>query len=167
MSYSTIKSMIESRYLEIKRNDVEDKHFRVIILGGPQVGKTTLSVQLKKKLKITTIRNSDDIKELDWSEASEQASKWFDEPGSWVAEGVQMARALRKWLNANPDKVLDVDVVYLKKPLVKLLPGQSTMAKGVDTVFKEIEAELGKRGARIHKPKGHKDAVRSLLAKES
>jgi hypothetical protein len=61
-----------------------------------------------------------------------------------------MARALRKWLAANPDKPLDIDIVWLTKPQTSLVPGQISMAKGVMTVLNEIRPELVRRGARIH-----------------
>ncbi len=124
---------------------------RLIIIGGPHVGKTTLARRFKDELGITTTRHSDDVKHLGWSESSEFASKWFSEPGEWVVEGVQMARALRKWLAANPDTSLDVDIITLSKPMTSLLKGQESMAKGVQTVFREIETQLVKRGARIHR----------------
>src|SRR6185503_4134965 len=98
---------------------------RIVILGGPHTGKTTLSIRLG----IDNVRHSDDIKHLGWSESSEAASQWFNEQGEWVAEGVQMARALRKWLRANPDKPLDVDIVKLSRPFDELIQGQLSMAK--------------------------------------
>src|SRR6185369_15748021 len=124
---------------------------RLVIVGGPHVGKTTLSERLSVEYGITNNHHSDDVKHLGWSDSSEFASKWFDEPGDWIIEGVQMARALRKWLAANPGKPLDVDVVTLSNPFDTLLKGQESMAKGVFTVLKEIEPELIRRGARIHK----------------
>lgn len=123
---------------------------RIVIIGGPHVGKTTLSEKLKSECGFKNVHHSDDIKHLDWSASSEFASYWFDSEDEYVAEGVQMARALRKWLQRNPDKPLDADVVWLTKPQTSLLPGQINMAKGVMTVFNEIRGELEKRGARIH-----------------
>lgn len=120
---------------------------RIVILGGPHTGKTTLSTRLG----IDNVRHSDDVKHLGWSESSEAASHWFNEHGEWVAEGVQMARALRKWLKANPNTRLDIDIVKLSKPFDELIQGQQSMAKGIETVFAEIESDLIHRGARIHR----------------
>lgn len=128
---------------------------RIVILGGPHVGKTTLSTRLG----IDNVHHSDDIKHLGWSESSEAASEWFNQQGEWVAEGVQMARALRKWLRANPGKALDVDIVKLSKPFDQLVQGQQSMAKGIETVFAEIESDLIKRGARIHRLANPNDAI--------
>lgn len=141
---------------------------RVVIIGGPRVGKTTLSGKLIEEFGISTLHTSQELEGLfpanqsngeNWSKSSEHASKWFDEPGDWICEGVQMARALRKWLKANPDKPLDVDLFLLRQPMVPQRDGQKSMMKGVETVFREIERDLIKRGARVHKLKDPNDAI--------
>ena len=75
---------------------------------------------------------------------------------------MQASRALRKWLKANPDKPLDVDIFLLRQPFVPQRDGQKAMMKGVETVFREIEPALLKRGARIHKLKNPDDAINIL-----
>jgi len=132
---------------------------RIVIIGGPRVGKSTLSQKLRDELGIANLRCSDDVKHLGWSESSEFASKWFDDQGDWIIEGVQMARALRKWLAANPDKTLDADILTLHQPYEARLRGQESMTKGVFTVFREIQSELVKRGARVHKLKSPESAI--------
>jgi hypothetical protein len=132
---------------------------RIIIIGGPRAGKSTLSEKLRDELGIKTLRCSHDVEHLGWSESSDFASKWFDDQGDWIIEGVQMARALRKWLRANPDKPLDADILTLHHPFEMRLPGQESMTKGMFTVFREIQGELAKRGARVHKLKDPKDAI--------
>lgn len=144
---------------------------RIIIVGGPRVGKTTLSKKLIDEWGISTLHTSQDLERLfpanqsngeNWSKSSEYASKWFDEEGDWICEGVQMARGLRKWLLANPGKQLDADIFLLRQPMVPQLDGQKAMMKGVETVFREIEHALIKRGARVHKLKDPKDAIEVL-----
>jgi len=132
---------------------------RIVIIGGPRVGKSTLSERLQREYSIPTLHRSRDIEHLGWHESSDAASEWFNDPGPWICEGVQLARGLRKWLKKNPDTPLDCDIFQLRQPFVPLLPGQLSMTKGVGTVFKEIEAELIKRGARIHKLKNPDDAI--------
>lgn len=132
---------------------------RLVIVGGPHVGKTTLSERLSVEYGITNNHHSDDVKHLGWSESSEFASKWFDEPGDWIIEGVQMARALRKWLAANPEQTLDADILILDNVFGDLLPGQESMRKGVHTVFAGIENEIIRRGARVHRLTSPEDAI--------
>lgn len=144
---------------------------RVVIFGGPHTGKTSLSYRLQNECGIATVRHGDDTESMGWSESSAAASEWLNEPGEWVIEGVQMARALRKWLKANPNTPLDADIIMLSKPFGVLLRGQESMAKGVVTVFNEIRADLIERGARIHRPDSPDSAVEMFapvaLVKES
>lgn len=139
---------------------------RIIIIGGPHVGKTTLSERLSVEFGISNTHHSDDVKHLGWSESSEFASNWFNESGDFIIEGVQMARALRKWLKANPGVPLDADIVTLSKPFDTLIRGQESMSKGVQTVFREIEGDLARRGARIHKLKSPDDAIGILNSQD-
>lgn len=135
----------------------------ILIVGGPRIGKSTLSLKLCDALGIQTLHKSHDIEHLQWHESSTFASQWFDDPGDWIIEGVQMVRALRKWLDRNPGKPFDCDIIYLSKPFVPLLPGQASMTKGVQTVFNEIERDVLRRGARIHRLK-HPDEALKLFS---
>lgn len=133
---------------------------RIVIIGGPHTGKTTLANRLGAELGIGNVMHStDDLIGLGWSEASEAASKWFSDQGDWIIEGVSTARALRKWLRANPGRPLDADVVVVRDAFTPLLPGQRSMTTGVYTVFNEIEPELKRRGARIQKLKTANGAI--------
>lgn len=132
---------------------------RILIVGGPRIGKSTLSLVLQERLGISVLHKSHDVEDLGWSQSSDAAALWFSEP-EWIIEGVQMARALRKWLAANPGQPLDCDIIYLTNgPLardnagriIQLKPGQVSMTKGVKTVFEEIERDVKRRGARVHK----------------
>jgi broad-specificity NMP kinase len=121
---------------------------RTIIAGGPRCGKTTLAERMEREGS-TTVRHLDDlIATHDWSAASEAASRFFDEPGPWVIEGVQAARALRKWLARSAGKPCD-RLVLLMEPHKTLSRGQASMLKGVETVMREIARELRGRGVRI------------------
>jgi hypothetical protein len=120
---------------------------RIAITGGPRTGKTTLAktfVERGYRLKHT----DDLINGWDWNEASHQASFWFSLPGPLCIEGVSVPRALRKWMKRNDGKPLD-RLVVLQGPMVKLTPGQETMAKGIDTVLNEILPILRSRGVSI------------------
>lgn len=120
---------------------------RVIIVGGPSMGKSTLAHRLTTHERV---RCTDElVGVLEWSEVSAEVALWIAEPGRWVVEGVATARALRKWLAATPDTQLDVVVVLMGKPLVELSKGQAAMGKGVATVWNEIAIDVLRRGARV------------------
>jgi adenylate kinase family enzyme len=117
---------------------------RICIIGGPRAGKTTYAMSLS-----ADARHTDDlIGKLDWHQASEEISKWFDAPEDWIIEGVAVPRALRKWLKAHEeDNEKPCDrIIVLDGSFLELTPGQERMAKGVQTVFDEISDELIRRG---------------------
>ncbi len=78
---------------------------------------------------------------LSWTTAPDYvAREWFVMPGPWCCEGVVMARALRKLLRQQQGHLLKgVEVIYLDLPMEPRTPGQNNMAKGVSTVWFEIE----------------------------
>ena len=135
---------------------------RVVITGGPRTGKTTLATHLSvgggtasfedvdrdTAVDGARVRHTDDlIGKLEWSEASAEVSRWFDEPGPWIIEGVAVSRALRKWREAHPGEPPPVDrVIYLETPHVALTPRQDGMAKGVRRVHDEIAGWLEQHG---------------------
>jgi hypothetical protein len=135
---------------------------RIIILGGPRTGKTTLARQLIEDGQGpgTSLHSDDLIAELAhlgkdaWSEGSRRVTEWLDAPGPWIIEGVALARALRKWREAHPGEPPPVDrVIRLTTPHVALSKGQAAMAKGEETVWAELEPWLRQHGIAIeHEP---------------
>jgi hypothetical protein len=119
---------------------------RIAITGGPRTGKTTLA---KTAAGTITVRSTDDVKGLGWSEASASAATWFDAQGSICIEGVAVPRALRKWLAAHPTGKPVDEIYVLTVPLAPQTPGQAAMGKGVMTVLAEITPELRRRGVKI------------------
>jgi len=118
---------------------------RIAITGGPKTGKTTLAEKLLERHDwphdvpdcdgCGQLRHTDDLIHLGWSEASQAASLWFDEPGPWIIEGVAVSRALRKWKEQHPGERPPVDrVIFCMTPHVERLAGQISMALGVHTV---------------------------------
>ena len=124
---------------------------RVLICGGPKVGKTFLADRLGKASG-HRVRHTDDlIGKLDWSQSSEEVSKWMDEPGPWIIEGVSVPRAIRKFFDRHHRDEKPCDIVYWgQNPRVpRLLPGQVSMAKGVLTVWSQVNRLLLQRGVRV------------------
>ena len=123
---------------------------RVLITGAPDTGKSNLAKELANNS--CPAREADDlIKTHTWSGASQElAEVWFSEPGPWIIEGVQIPRALRKWLKLNPTGCPVETIIWLHTPLKPLEPQQVAMLKGMITVWKEIKTELlENRGQRV------------------
>ena len=118
---------------------------RVCIVGGPRTGKTTLASTM-----LDPLHTDDLIGALDWSAVSEIiATQWIPKPGPWVIEGVALVRALRKWIERNAAGKPCDRVIVLRTPKVELTPGQAAMAKGHETIWREVEPQLRKRGVEI------------------
>jgi len=110
---------------------------RTVIFGGPKTGKTTLSDKVANGAPV--YHGDDLIGQFGWSEASEQIALWLDREGDWVIEGVQLGRALRKWL-ASTSEGKPCDVIYLNwAPFIPVSKQQAAMGKGCQTTWKEIE----------------------------
>lgn len=115
---------------------------RRAVAGFPRSGKTTLG-------SAWGARSTDDVMDREWSEQSVEVSRWFDSPGPLVVEGMAVPRALRKWLAEHPEGRPVDEVWWLAKPREELSDGQRNMGKGAETVLREIEPELARRGVRI------------------
>lgn len=125
---------------------------RICITGGPKTGKTTMANRMSLGA-TADIRHTDDlIASHDWSAASLEVSTWLDAPGPWIIEGVAVSRALRKWRDAHPGEPPPVDrVIYMEQTYVRLNDGQDRMAKGVETVHREVERWLVQHGVRTER----------------
>lgn len=151
---------------------------RICITGGPRTGKTTFAAKLFEEQRCTCkappsfidgrtygmhatdcddwlpedirLRHTDDVMQMGWSEASQHiADHWLTQPGPWIIEGVAVSRALRKWRDQHPGERPPVDrVIYLTETFEEPTAGQRTMAKGVETVHREIEGWLAQHGVR-------------------
>lgn len=117
---------------------------RVVIVGGPRTGKTTLAQRLDPNAKHT-----DDTIRRGWEPAIETVAGWMGGSEPVTIEGVQGARGLRKWLQDHPTGKPCDEVIHLRTPVVPRTRGQAIMAKGIETVLKEIRPELQARGVKI------------------
>ena len=119
---------------------------RICILGVPKAGKTTLASNLARDQR-APVRHTDSLIDThSWSDASTEAATWLDEERPWIVEGVAVGRALRKWLAAHPTGKPCDFAIWMGEPRMKLSPGQETMARGCETVWREIAPELRRRG---------------------
>lgn len=121
---------------------------RTVIIGGPNTGKTTLARKMMMIEGAEKVLHTDDLIHLEWSEASNQASEWFDAEFD-VIEGVTAVRALRKWLQRNPQGKPCDRVVYLDRFHESPTKAQLAMTKGISKVFLEIRNDLLARGVEI------------------
>lgn len=119
---------------------------RICITGGPRTGKTTLALATP----CNQLYHCDEFIGMGWSESSAYvAGIMGGHHPSWVIEGVQVARALRKALGAHPDAKPCDRLIILNTPHVGLTAGQASMAKGVHTVLDEILPELRRLGVEV------------------
>src|SRR5688572_28574580 len=124
---------------------------RVLILGGPLRGKSTLARELRAEGLRTFCTDAPSYcreveygvtylpEGLVWSGASQYvADQWLSMPGPWVIEGAAAVRALRKWAEANPDGVPADRIVMLVQARAPTTGRQEGLAKGVVSVWREI-----------------------------
>jgi len=103
---------------------------RVAVVGGPRTGKSTFARTVRDRPVIST----DDYMDLHWEDVPAKVIEAAGAAGaSFVVEGVQAARALRKGLEVDA-------IIVLTQPKVDLTPGQAAMGRGVMTVFNEWQS---------------------------
>lgn len=67
----------------------------------------------------------------------------MEDDGPWVIEGVQVFRALRKWLQRPQLEDSPADkLIMLSNPHSPLTTKQEAMWKGMLTVWRELESQL-------------------------
>lgn len=124
---------------------------RILITAGPKCGKTTFAEELSNGGDPPVLHGDDLIGKKEWSEASEEISRWFDHEGDFIIEGVQVARALRKWFARNPVGIPADAIYHSDTPFVELNKGQAAMLKDHETVWNEIQPEIAERGLPIYR----------------
>lgn len=116
--------------IDISKNtkflDIISKHKKVAIGGAPKVGKTTLASAAHDR----PIYHTDDFMQMPWAEIPILINKKLEFEDSYVLEGVQVPRCLRKGLT--PDAM-----IWLSSPKLFLSKGQLGMAKACETIFRE------------------------------
>lgn len=118
---------------------------KTVIVGGPKVGKTTLAREISANR-----MHTDDHIGMGWDKAIDHVAKQLSKPdGPEVIEGVGAIRGLRKWLEDNPTGKPCDEVIHIQQPKIPRTKGQETMAKGCETVLKQIVPELERRGVKV------------------
>lgn len=120
---------------------------RIVIGGGPRVGKSYLGDRLEA-IGIQVQRTDWLVQSHAWSEASDEIARWMAQDGPWVVDGVATVRALRKRLDAHHGKPCDL-LVWMRGPRVELSPGQRSMTAGCETILAKIRPELERRHVAI------------------
>lgn len=137
---------------------------RIVIVGGPRRGKSTLARSYREEGIPTYCGDPASLVKdpefgvtylpdgLEWSECSAYvAERWLTQPGPWCCEGVVMARALRKFLaNGGDASGIDVVVIEAAHPDAEVTAGQEQFTKSVMTVWSEIAPHFP--NARILRP---------------
>ncbi len=120
---------------------------RVVICGAPRAGKTTTAIAMHTHG--CWLYHLDSLVEKHrWSEQSDIAAKYLQEPGPYMIEGCAAVRALRKALLWSAAKPCDA-IVRMPTPKLELSKGQETLRKGEAKIWAEIEPELVARGVLI------------------
>ncbi len=122
---------------------------RIVIAGGPKVGKTTKGIELAKEHGLKLRHTDSLIHKMDWSRISFEVSRWLEDDGDWIIEGVVVPRALRKWLDRHKTGLPADRFLWSNKPRRSLDVKQRSMASGCQRVWEEILGELRRRGAKI------------------
>lgn len=110
--------------------DICVRHKRVAVVGGPQVGKTTLA----KTVTDRPVHHNDTGKHIPWEDQPDYWKNVTAGQSSFIIEGVQAARAIRKGLQVDA-------IVELTHPHVDLLPGQIAMHKGHHKIFGDVQRD--------------------------
>ena len=129
---------------------------RIAICGGPRTGKSTFASKLATELGIELFSTgkkalvaTDNFMTVGWENVPRLVMERLLELDDWILEGTQATRVLRHWYRTDPDS-LKLDLVYLfERPWVIRNGGQNAMAKGVQTIWRDVRPELINRNVPI------------------
>ena len=135
---------------------------RIVVLGGPRTGKTTYATRLARELGVhlaSTGKRTEAPEGLVSTDNYLDSGSYDDLPDrviadlrgreSFVLEGTQAARVLRRWLRTTPDEVKLDKVLAFGRPWVRRTPKQEATAKGVRTTLRDLEPMLRQAGVEV------------------
>jgi len=123
----------------------DTKPVRLLIIGRPRCGKTTLATRLGAEHGLEVTHLDKYLGEMPWSELSDWIAEQLAKDGNWIIEGCSGVRGLRKYLKANPNKPLPFEVRWLDD--YKVLPTPKQHAFG--TACKAIYNECTRMGVKL------------------
>jgi hypothetical protein len=110
-----------------------DRYRRIAVTGGPNSGKTT---GVAARVTDRTVIHTDDWKHLGYSpEVPFLIIDACKAHSSFLVEGVQAARALRKGLEVDA-------AVWMLSPLLDLTPEQERQRRGTQTIWADVLANF-------------------------
>lgn len=115
---------------------------RVIVTGGPKTGKTTLVGD-------SPAVHGDDYAHLGWSECSAAIAGVLVAQPEWVAEGVQLPRALKKVLEVWPNRKPCDRVYVLSHPHQPLTADHTRMTTSLHNLLDSLTPRLLRLGVEI------------------
>lgn len=121
-----------------QRKRLEQVVDRVVIVGGPKVGKTTLAEELGAPV----LHTDDLIGSCSWEDVPDAIVEWMSRPGPWTIEGVQTARALRRIVRDRKETPKVDRIVVMTRAHAARTPQQEAMAKGIMKIWSEVEPVL-------------------------
>ncbi len=112
------------------------RHKRIAIVGGPKAGKSTMSRFFDDR----PVHHNDSALHVPWDDQPDHWIKETEGQDSFVIEGVQAARAIRKGLKVDAVIHLSQDDAVRHLNDIRgepLKPGQVSMHKGQATILQE------------------------------
>lgn len=129
---------------------------RIAICGAPRCGKSTFASKLARELDSPLFSTgkkalvaTDNFMTVGWDNVPRLVMERLLELDDWILEGTQATRVLRYWYKTAPETLKLDKVYFFDQPWVPRNGGQNAMAKGVQTIWREVRPELLKRGVPI------------------
>ena len=123
---------------------------RHIIIGVPRSGKSTLSRETAGNQCMILIHTDSFIDEYPWEQRAVYIAGLFLMEPSWVIEGCDAVRGVRKFLQFHPERKPADKVVWLDSPREELTGPQAGFAKGLRKIFfSDIQPQLERLGVAV------------------